>query len=90
MTLSHYWIKGHQNQDKQWNQLPPAVKVNCYANKNCTQMHQIAVYFMGLFPQWVPGMKAALLHQDKLVTKQIDQNTVIASSNCHKMEETPD
>jgi len=74
------WVKGHQDRDISWGDLSPAAKANIFADEWCTLTYNLDVASTGLFPEWIPGTRAALMHRGKLVPKKIPQYTVIAST----------
>jgi hypothetical protein len=74
------WVKGHQDDHKEWHELSISAKANCLADAVCTETHQQPLHRVGLFPTWVPGQRAALFHNGRLVTKKIDDYIMKAST----------
>jgi hypothetical protein len=74
------WVKGHQDRDTPWDKLTILVKVNCHADQICSETHNNPVWSVGLFPKWIPGTKAGLLHHGKLITKWQDKYIVTAAT----------
>ena len=62
MPSSVSWIKGHQDRHLDREDLTPAAKGNIHADDVCTAIHSLNINDVGLFPKWVPGTLAALLH----------------------------
>jgi hypothetical protein len=80
LTTNIGWIKGHQDDRKPWEELSNAAKANCYADRICDDTHQREANTVGRFPEWVPGLRAALFHNGKLVTKKHDKYIEIAAT----------
>jgi hypothetical protein len=54
-------------------------KANCIANDVCNETHHYHPSKFGCLPDWIPGTKAALLHNGKLVTKKQDNYVTSAA-----------
>jgi hypothetical protein len=80
LKTSVAWVKGHQDDHKPWSELSIAAKANCHADDVCTKTHSKSLHRVGLFPTWVPGLRAALFHHGRLVTKKIDNYVMTAST----------
>ena len=74
------WVKGHQDRDTPRHKLPVPALANCIADDVCTTMYHQHPRNIGRFPNWIPGMKAALLHNGKLVTKAHDDYVTTAAT----------
>ena len=66
------WVKGHQDCHKPHHKLPLSALTNCITNDICTETHHRNHTEVGRFPDWIPGTKAALLHNGLLVSKDQD------------------
>jgi hypothetical protein len=80
MRCNIQWVKGHQIDHKDWDQLSIAAKANYYADEICTQMQQTSPDLTGLYPAWAPGLNAGLLHHGKLITKKQDEQVITAAT----------
>jgi hypothetical protein len=78
--VSVRWVKGHQDDTTEWDDLSIAAKANCHADRICTETHYQHPNATGRFPEWVPGLKAALLHNGRLVTKRQDEYVTTAAT----------
>ena len=38
------WVKGHKDDHKEWNELSPAAKANCYTDQVCALTHHTALH----------------------------------------------
>jgi hypothetical protein len=74
------WVKGHQDHYKPRNELPIKALTNCHPDDECTATHFATQTLLDASPNWVPGTKAALLHNGKLVTKKTDEYVTIAAT----------
>ena len=74
------WVKGHQDRDTPRLELPVPALANCIADDVCTATYRQHPRNVGRFPDWIPGMKAALLHNGKLVTKAHDDYVTTAAT----------
>ena len=72
MPSSMSWVKGHQDQYLDREDLTPVAKGNIQTDDVCTAIHSLNVNDVGLFPEWVPGTPAALLHNGRFISKRID------------------
>lgn len=72
LPASVSWVKGHQDRHLDWDELSNAAKGNCHADNVCTEVHSKNVNDVGLFPEWVPGTPAALLHNGRFISKRLD------------------
>jgi hypothetical protein len=73
-------VKRHQDDHLPIKELPDAELANYYTNKICGIMHKHPVNDTGLFPEWMPGLDAGLLHQGQLVTKKQEAHVITAST----------
>jgi hypothetical protein len=78
MRCNIQWVKGHQIDHKEWDQLNNAAKVNYYANNLFTKMQQNN-------PNWTPGLHDGLLHHGCLITKKQDKNVITSATACTKV-----
>ena len=67
------WVKGHQDHHKPCNELPISALANCIANDVCIETHHQCPGNVRCFPDWIPGTKAALLHNGRLLSKNQDE-----------------
>ena len=74
------WVKGHQDRDTPRLELPVPALANCIADDVCTATYRQHPRNVGRFPDWIPGTKAALLHNGKLVTKAHDDYVTTAAT----------
>jgi hypothetical protein len=80
MQCNIQWVKGHQINHKEWDQLNNAASVNYYANEVCTEMQNTPPDSTGIYPDWTPGLHAGLLHHGRLITKKQDETVVTAAT----------
>jgi len=73
-------VKGHQDKHKPREELSIAALANCIADDVCTETHHRHPSQVGRFPDWVPGTKAALMHNGKLVSKKHDEYVTTAAT----------
>ena len=74
------WVKGHQDRDTPCPELPVPALANCTADDICIATYHQHPRNIGRFPDWIPGTKAALLHNGKLVTKAHDDYVTTAAT----------
>ena len=72
------WVKAHQDRDTQWDELTTDAKANCFADESCTETHLTPIQDSSIFPAWIPGTRAALLHKGLLIPKRQDQSVRFA------------
>jgi hypothetical protein len=76
-------LEGHQDDHTPWEELTTEAKANCHADHICTVTYQLPPQQVGHFPEWVPGLKAGLLHNGKLVMKKIPEYVTITTTAPH-------
>jgi hypothetical protein len=77
------WVKGHQDRNKLQNELPLEARANCIADDVCTETHFRHPSEVGQLPDWIPGTKAALKHNEKLISKKQDEYVITAATAPH-------
>jgi hypothetical protein len=73
-------VKGHQDDHAPREELSDAALANYYANKTCRIMHSASDDEAGSFPEWIPNLKAGLLHQGCLITKKQEVHVITATT----------
>ena len=71
IKLDIFHIKGHQDRTKAFEDLTPYAQLNVLADKYAEQLHTIPANQIGMFPQWIPGTKAALFHGTQQITTNV-------------------
>jgi hypothetical protein len=77
------WVKGHQDRNKLRSELPLEARANCIADDVCTETHFRHPSEVGRLPDWIPGTKAALKHNGKLISKKQDEYVITAATAPH-------
>jgi hypothetical protein len=80
LTSTIRWVKGHQDQHKEWDKLSVEAKANIVANDECKQVYCRPVQESGMFPQWINGACASLLHNGRLITKCLEEYICIVAT----------
>jgi hypothetical protein len=71
VPLSFHHVKSHQDEHKPFHSLPPPARINILADRLATALHQKRPNRTGLFPTWIPGTRAAIVHNTSPITKHI-------------------
>ena len=66
-----FHVKSHQDRDKPFNKLTPYAKMNVLADRYAKYLHSQPETTIGIFPSWIPGIKAAIYHGASQITSDI-------------------
>ena len=79
ISVDIFHVKSHQDRNKPFQELSPYAKANVLADHHATAIHALPPLNTGLFPTWLLGTRAVLLHNSKQITSQLSQYIRIAT-----------
>jgi hypothetical protein len=71
IPLSFHHVNSHQDQHRPFHSLPPLACINILADQYANEINNKRPHRTGLFPSWIPGTMATLVHNASPITKHI-------------------